>query len=520
MKKACILSVLLFLTIGLFAQNSNTEYWRDLGYKAKLKGDIESSIKNYKKVLELDNEDFDAKLAIANLYYSQQDFEESLNYYKMIYKNDTKDVEALNGFGRCYYKLGELNKSTYNFQKAIEYLPSYIQQYFDLAHIFIEKGELDSARIVYSDILKRDKTYAEAWAGIGKMYYWQNSPKTALKYYDEAIKLDAENKEIQKNYMQIKNELAYIPGVSLSYVNESEDSYSINAFVQKYGLKKRFNDHFSFSFNFLLDKSDRDYLDDSADTNRWFDNTWIKASWITSNNVLSAFTGASKSDSRFTSYGLNWISSFNISNVKFKNNFSLGYDYFYYWNEIGKDYISNSISATYKKFSLNVSAMYGIIKEDTIADDYADKYDIDNNPHRGYGISLKYQLFKKPKVFVAIGHSYLDYDYKSPLYYTPYERILDGVSLSAYYSLKGFYVYSDFAYNIGRESYYEEIENGQGQGQGRKFKKIYLNDIDSWSANIEIGYSLKRISFSIGGSHFQNPFYKSSNAFFSIKGMF
>ena len=111
MKKACILSVLLFLTIGLFAQNSNTEYWRDLGYKAKLKGDIESSIKNYKKVLELDNEDFDAKLAIANLYYSQQDFEESLNYYKMIYKNDTKDVEALNGFGRCYYKLGGINRS-------------------------------------------------------------------------------------------------------------------------------------------------------------------------------------------------------------------------------------------------------------------------------------------------------------------------------------------------------------------------------------------------------------------------
>jgi len=305
MKKTCILSVLFFFTIGLFAQNNNTEYWRDLGYKAKLKGDIESSIKNYKKILEIDNEDYDAKLALANLYYSQKDFEESLNYYKLIYKIDNKDVETLNGFGRCYYKLGELDKSTYYFQKAIKYLPSYIQQYFDLAHIFIDKGELDSARIVYSDILKRDKTYAEAWAGIGKMYYWQNSPKAALKYYEEAIKLDPENKVIQKNFLQIKNELAYIPSVSLSYVNESEDSYNINAYVQKYGLKKRINDHFSFSFNFLLDKSDRDYLDDSADTNRWFDNSWIKASWITKNNTLSAFLGASKSDSQFTSYGLN-----------------------------------------------------------------------------------------------------------------------------------------------------------------------------------------------------------------------
>ena len=505
MKKTYILSILLFFAIGLFAQNTTADYWRDLGYKAKLKGDIESSIKNYKKVLEIDDEDFDAKLALANLFYSQKDFDEALNYYNLIYKVDKKDVEALNGFGRCYYKLGKLDKSTYYFQKAIENLPSYIQQYFDLAHVFIDKGELDSARIVYSYILKRDRTYAEAWAGIGKMYYWQNCPKTAVEYYVEAINLDPENKVIQKNFLQIKNELAYVPSVSLSYINESEDSYKINALVQKYRLKKRINDHFSFSINFLLDKSDRDYSDDIADTNRWFDNTWIKASWITKNNTLSAFLGASKSDSRLTSYGLNWITSFNISNIKFKNNLSFGYDYFYYWNNIGKDYISNSFSATYRKFSLNVSGMYGVIKEDTIADYYADKYEIDNNPHKGYGITLKYQLFKKPKVFVSIGHSYLDYDYKTPLYYTPYERILDGISFSAYYSLKGFYVYSDFAYNIGRESTGENSE---------------FIDIDSWSANIEIGYSLKKISFSVGGSHFENPFYKTSNVSFTIKGMF
>ena len=120
------------------AQNEGVEHWRELGYKAKLEGDIESSIKNYKKVLEIDKDDYDAKLALANLYYSQQIFEESLNYYNMIYQSDNSDVEALNGFGRCYFKLGDLDKSIFYFQKAIEYLPSYIQQYFDLAHVFVE----------------------------------------------------------------------------------------------------------------------------------------------------------------------------------------------------------------------------------------------------------------------------------------------------------------------------------------------------------------------------------------------
>lgn len=526
MKKVWVFLLLLFLSIGLLAQNDNIEYWRDLGFKDKQNGDIDSSIKNYIKVLEIDSTDYDARLALAFIYYSQENFSESLNYFNMIYRNDSKDVEALNGFGRCYHKLGELDKSKYYYQKAIEYLPSYVQQYFDLAQIFIEKGELDSAMIVYTEILEIDSTYAEAWAGIGKMYYWQDFPKTALGYYEESIKLDPENKEIQKEYLLVRNELDYVPYATLSYVNESEETYEINAFVQKYGLNKRIDDHFSFSINFLLDKSDRDYIDNTADTSRWFDNTWIKASWITSNNKVSAFTGASVSDSRLTSYGLNWISSFKVSKVKFKNNLTFGYDYFYYWNKVGKDYVSNSFSATYKKFSVDVSGMYGVVRKDTIADYYASKYDQDNNPHRGYRISLKYQVFKVPKVFVSFGHSYLDFDYKAPLYYTPYERILDGVALSAYYALKGFHVYSEYEYNIGRETYYVEVEDGpgqgsgQGQGQGSTFEKRYLYDNNSWRASFEIGYSMKRIVLSIGGNHFQNPYYESSNAFLTIKGMF
>ncbi|MDB4303158.1 tetratricopeptide repeat protein [Desulfosarcina sp.] len=520
--KAAGLIILLFLSIGLQAQNESVEHWRELGYEAKQEGDIESSIKNYKKVLEIDRDDYDAKLALANLYYSQQKFEESLSYYNMIYQSDNSDVEALNGFGRCYLKLGDLDKSTFYFQKAIEYLPSYIQQYFDLAHVFVDKGELDSARIVYSEVLQIDSTYAEAWAGIGKMYYWQNSPKTALHHYEKAILLDPENKETQKEYLQVSNELDYSPYATFSYINETEDTYEINAFTQKYGLNKRISDHFAISVNFLLDKSDRNYFNDLADTTRWYDNTWVKASWITKNNTVSLYTGASVSDSRFTSYGLNWISSFKISDIKFKNNLTFGYDYFYYWNEVGKDLVSNSFSATYKKFSLNASGMYGVIREDTISDYYADKYERAVNPHRGYGISLKYQLFKVPKVYVSVGHSYLDFDYKSPLYYTPYERTLNGVSVSVFYKIKDFYLYSDFEYNLSREVYYEEVETGQGQGaqQGSKFEKHYLYDNTTWNGSFEFGYDFGKLSVSIGGYHFQNLYYQSSNAFISIKGKF
>jgi tetratricopeptide (TPR) repeat protein len=66
-----------------------------------------------------------------------------LNYYKLIYKNDNKDVEAINGFGRIYHKQTKYSKASFYFQKAISLLPTYMQQYFDLAQVYIEKGDLD-----------------------------------------------------------------------------------------------------------------------------------------------------------------------------------------------------------------------------------------------------------------------------------------------------------------------------------------------------------------------------------------
>ncbi|MEA3497046.1 MAG: tetratricopeptide repeat protein [Bacteroidota bacterium] len=513
MKKLIITSILIFLTLGLFAQQNNKEYWRNLAYKAKLKGDIETSITNYKKVLKIDSEDYDAKLALAFLYYDKNNFKQSLNYYKLIYKNDNKDVEAINGFGRIYHKQSKYNKASFYFQKAINLLPSYMQQYFDLAQVYIEKGNLDSARITYFQIINKDNTYAEAWAGIGKMYYWENRPDIALKYYEKAISLDSSNEKFNKIYKDIKNELAYSFSATLKKINEQEESYEINAIVQKYSFNKRLNDNFAISLNTMFDYSDRDFANDIGDTGRCYDNSWAKFSWITSNNKVSAYFGYSKSDSRATSYGINCLSSFHISKIKFKNSFTAGYDYFYYWNQVGKNSISNSLTTSFKKFSLKTNYMYGVVDKNYISDYYADKYDTLTNPHQSYLISLNYKIFKNPKTVVAINHSFLDFEYKSPLYYTPYERVLNGISLSSYYSIKDFYFYLNFAYNIGYETYYEENTSGSGN----KFNKLSLTDINSWNGGFETGYNLKKLSFSIGGSHYDNPYYKNTIAYFSLK---
>ena len=73
----------------------------------------------------------------------------------------------------------------------------------------------------------------------------------------------------------------------------------------------------------------------------------------------------------------------------------------------------------------------------------------------------KYQILKNPKTYIGVSHSYFDFKYQSPKYYTPNERYLNGLVLSTYYEWKNFNIYGDYSYNLGQETFYEEKTNGK-----------------------------------------------------------
>ncbi|NCB55266.1 MAG: tetratricopeptide repeat protein, partial [Epsilonproteobacteria bacterium] len=141
------------------------------------------------------------------------------------------------------------------------------------------EGKTDSAIYIYKQIIEIEPTYAEAYAGIGKMYYWKNKPKSALRNYDKALQLDPTNSDYLAYRKMIKKELAYQLTATVMYVSEREETYQISALIQRYGVEKRFCDYFSLSVNTLWDYSLRNNVFEN-DVRRWFDNSWVKANFI------------------------------------------------------------------------------------------------------------------------------------------------------------------------------------------------------------------------------------------------
>jgi tetratricopeptide (TPR) repeat protein len=462
---------LLFI-LSSFGQNGEIENWRQLGYTAKIDKDFPAAIEYYQKILDADSADYDAKLALARLFVITEDYNTALLFFEGIYRDDSTDVEALIGMGECYSLKGDL-------EQAIEF---------------------------YRDIMRIDDTYSEAWAGIGKMYYWMGKPKTSIVFYEKALELDPGNEDIKKEMQAVQSELDYALSVNFGPVNEREENYEINAMISKVSFEKRIDDHFHIQANFLLDYSNRDYTDNIGDTTRWYDNIWIKGSWISEHHTISLWSGYSNADNKLTSYGLNWKLNYTAGKVSMKNSLNAGYDYFYYWNKVGGKAVTDEALVSYGFIGLNARYIYGMIDPVTvyISDDSSG---IHQNPYHSYGISLIFKIIKRPDIRIGLNYSYLNYEYKSPLYYSPFNRNLTGASASVYYDFFKFYVYGSFSYNIGTEYNLERDKDD----------KI---NVDNWSTNIELGYNFYPFSFSIGGSNFYNPYYQNITGFIAVKMLF
>lgn len=506
MSRLVIFSVLILLAVGLFAQIDETENWRHLGYLAKMEKDYTSSIEYYQKILDADTSDYDAKLALARLFTITEDYQKAISLFNEIYTNDSTDVEAMNGMGKCFGLIGKDKKSIFYYKMALSYLPDNVQQHFYLAMAYGNGGMTDQAIETYEQINSIDDTWSEAWAGVGKMYYWKGKPKTSIGFYEKALELDPENEEIIKEFKKVKREMDF--GLSLNFgpVNEKEEDYQITALITKVRFEKRIDDHFHVQANFLLDYSNRDYTGDIGDTTRWYDNTWVKGSWISEHHSLSAYGGYTNTDDKFSTYGLNWKLNYSFGQFMVKNSLNAGYDYFYYWNEVGGKSITDEIRTTYRFLGFNAGYTFGMIDAVAVSTSNG-SYDTLQNPYQSYFLSLIFKVLKRPEIKIALNHSYLDYKYKSPLYYSPFGRKLTGASVSAYYSIHNLYLYGHFSYNIGSE--YSEGK--------KKDAKI---DVDNWSSNIEIGYTYHPFSFSVGASNFYNPYYQNITGYITVKILF
>ena len=159
----------------------------------------------YKIALELEKNNEIFKENLCKLYEILE--RKSVNIYQ---ENKKKLNDAASWYlkGISYKKQKEYQKAEECFRKSVELVPKKIEYLFELANVkkmHHNKKEIDLAVSFFEKIIDIDLTYHQAWNGLGDIYSDQGDLKTALFYYEQALKLDPNN-EVYKEDVTITRE--------------------------------------------------------------------------------------------------------------------------------------------------------------------------------------------------------------------------------------------------------------------------------------------------------------------------
>lgn len=276
------------------------------------------------------------------------------------------------------------------------------------------------------------------------------------------------------------------------YLREIEELYNTNDLYQSLILTKRFSRKFQLSLNPAIEYSKRVSVD-QADQNRWYDNTALRGEYDFSDyNIMTMFISGSISDTTLTAYGATWKSVIDDKELQFKNNLVLSYDYFYFWNQVAQNFVSDNLNINYDRFGLAVGYFFGVVDFN-----YVDGFDAKaRNPNTTLSLDLQYKILYKPAVSAGVQFSARNFKYYSPLYYSPQKRKIGGVNVSFYNAFGKYYLYL-----------------GTGSGMDN-------NDNFIWNVDGEAGYDTGNFSISAGLSRYNDPYYTSYNTFLNLTKSF
>ncbi len=180
---------------------NNSEILNNLAMAYYFKGERDLAVTHLKRALEIDDDNSDAKINLASIYFKDKDYNAAEKIYKEVLRDLTYDKQA-----RTFYNLGMLEIVRQNpvaaenhFKKSIKEDDNYCPSYHQLGLIQYNRRQFNSALGNF-----KEATMGSCYETPGPHYY-QALTLIELKRYDDArMKLDEIDTRFKKSSFAAK----------------------------------------------------------------------------------------------------------------------------------------------------------------------------------------------------------------------------------------------------------------------------------------------------------------------------
>jgi tetratricopeptide (TPR) repeat protein len=161
-------------------------------------GDYDKSEQNLKHAYELDPNELQTVICLANTLIFKGAYYEAINLYKKALKLDPKIVDIHYSLGNAYYLLNDIDNAISNYILAIKDKENMkVETFYSLGNALCLKNKFREAIMCYKQSIKYDPNNGEIYYNLGNCYFITGDKMKAIGRYQEAIEKNYNTDEVR-----------------------------------------------------------------------------------------------------------------------------------------------------------------------------------------------------------------------------------------------------------------------------------------------------------------------------------
>ncbi len=141
-------------------------------------------------LLKNDNENIEANILLADIYYKQKDFKKSLSILNNVIKIGVVKADVFKKSGDSYLGLKNYYSAIKNYKKAIKVDPFLTAAYLKIGDIYLEWQNFKEATSWYNEAVKKEQKSAEVYMHLARLNSDMEQYALANKYLKTTFEID------------------------------------------------------------------------------------------------------------------------------------------------------------------------------------------------------------------------------------------------------------------------------------------------------------------------------------------
>ncbi|MBN1867991.1 tetratricopeptide repeat protein [Candidatus Sumerlaeota bacterium] len=196
-----------------YLRNLIIEVHRHLGGQTAQPGvkDAPKSINEYKEILKINPNDFEAQYRIATTLYEEQKWEEATRSLDQISRKYPKNIEVLNMLGWALINSGHPEQAFQIWNRSLSIDPkntntreAIIKARMSMGKVFRSRGMHTQSLVNFKALLRFIPRSPEVYMEIGQTYMYKGDKRSAAQAFDMVLKLDPKNRAAKQYLSDMK----------------------------------------------------------------------------------------------------------------------------------------------------------------------------------------------------------------------------------------------------------------------------------------------------------------------------